>query len=325
MRRVAWVTITVTILALGAVSGWGQEPPKKRVAVFDFDNAAVQGGIQIPFAETSAPNLGKVAADLLITKLVQEGKVSVIERNAIDKLLTEQNFSNTNRTDPITAAKLGRILGVDAIILGTITSYDYEDKTTGGGGASRFGGFGGSSMKTKHDIKAKVQISTRLVSPDTAEVLAVSQGVGEVNKKGVKVDIRDTSQVMMAGNANSPLMHECMDSAIAQLATQLKDIFPKLPLRAPVIDGLVADASGTGQLILNVGGHDGLKLGDRLQVWRAGREIRDPASDKVLMRDDTLLGEAVVITVNDNSSIAQYKGTEPVKVRDLVKSIPKSQ
>lgn len=323
MRTVAWVT--TAILALGTVSGWGQDPPKKRVAVFDFDNAAVQGGITLPFAETSAPNLGKAAADLLITKLVQEGKVSVIERNAIDKLLTEQNFSNTNRTDPITAAKLGRILGVDAIILGTITHYDYVDKTTGGSGGARFGGFGGSSMKTKHDINAKVQISTRLVSPDTAEVLAVSQGTGEVNKKGVKVDIRDTSQIMMAGNANNPLMHECMDSAIAQLATQLKDIFPKLPARAPVIDGLVADASGTGQLILNVGAHDGLKLGDRLQVWRPGREIRDPASDKILMRDDTLLGEAVVTTVNDISSIAQYKGTEPVKVRDLVKSIPKTQ
>ena len=48
-------------------------------------------------------------------------------------------------------------------------------------------------------------------------------------------------------------------------------------------------------------------------------------SDKLLMRDDTLLGEAVVTTVNDIFSIAQYKGTEPVKVRDVVKSIPKSQ
>ena len=132
MRRVAWVVI----LALGAVSAWGQAPHKKRVAVFDFDNAAVQGGITLPFAETNAPNLGKAAADLLITKLVQEGKVSVIERNAIDKLLAEQNFSNTDRTDPVTAAKLGRILGVDAIILGTITHYDYADKTTGGGGGA---------------------------------------------------------------------------------------------------------------------------------------------------------------------------------------------
>lgn len=323
MRTVAWVTI----LALGTVSAWGQGPQKKRVAIFDFDNAAVRGGITLPFAEANAPNLGKAAADLLITKLVQDGKVSVIERSAIDKLLAEQNFSNSDRTDPVTAAKLGRVLGVDAIILGTITRYDYADKTTGGGGGARFGGFGGSSMKTKHDINAKVQISTRLVSPDTAEVLAVSQGTGEVNRKGVKVDMRDmSSQVsLMGGNTNNPLMNECMDSAITQLTAQLKEAFPKLPPRTPVIDGLVADASGSGQLVLNVGAHDGVKMGDRLQVWRAGREIRDPVSDKVLMRDDTLLGEAVVITVTDISSIAQYKGTEPVKVRDLVKSMPKQQ
>jgi curli biogenesis system outer membrane secretion channel CsgG len=319
MRAVAWVML----LAVGTVSGWGQSPQKKRVAVFDFDNAAVQAGITFPFAETNAPNLGKAAADLLITKLVQDGNLSVLERNAIDKLLAEQDFSNTNRTDPATAAKLGRVLGVDTIILGTITHYDYVDKTTGGGGA-RFGGFGGSSMKTKHDINARVQISIRLVSPDTAEVLAVSQGTGEVIRKGVKVDIRDMSQVnMMGSNASNQLMNECMDKAIAQLAGQLEQAVPKLPPRTPIINGMVADANGFGQLVLNVGAHDGVKLGDRLQVWRAGKEIRDPASDKVLMREDTLLGEAVVITVNDISSIAQYKGTEPVKVRDLAKSIPK--
>jgi len=322
MRAVVWITIVV----LGTVSAWGQGPQKRRVAVFDFDNAAVQGGIQVPFFETNPPNLGKAAADLLITKLVQDGNVSVIERNAMDKLLAEQNFSNSGRTDPVTAAKLGRILGVDVIILGTITHYEYADKTTGGGG-SRFGGFGGSSMKTKHDINAKVQISTRLVSPDTAEVLAVSQGTGEVDRKGVKVDIRDASQVsiMMGGNANNPLINECMDNAVVQLAAQLAQVFPKLPPRTPVIDGLVADANESGQLVLNVGAHDGVKLGDRLQVWRAGKEIRDPASGKVLMRDDTLLGEAVVTTVTDISSIAQYKGTEPVKIRDLVKSIPQQR
>ena len=142
------------------------------------------------------------------------------------------------------------------------------------GVGAHFGGFGGSSMKTKHDINAKVQISTRLVSPDTAEVLAVSQGIGEVSRKGVKVDVRDMSQVnMMGGNANNPLMNECMDNAIAQLAAQLEEAVPKLPPRSPVIDGLVADANGSGQLVLNVGAHDGVKLGDRLQVWRAGRRF----------------------------------------------------
>jgi curli biogenesis system outer membrane secretion channel CsgG len=322
MRKLTWVMV----LALGALPALAQEPGRKRVAVLDFDNAAVQSGSRTSvFADNDPPNVGKVAADLLITRLVQEGKVTVVERSAIDRILTEQNFSNTDRTDPLTAAKLGRILGVDAIIMGTITHYDYFDKTTGGGGGGRFVGFGGNVMKTKHDLSAKVQISTRLVSPDTAEVLAVSQGAGEVVRKGVKIDMRDMSQIaLMRGAAtNNPLIHECMDKAIVQLSAQMEATFPKLPARAPVIDGLVADASGTGQLILNVGAHDGLKPGDRLQVWRAGREIRDPASNKILMRDDTLLGEAVVTTVNDISSIAQYKGGEPVKVSDLVKSFPK--
>jgi curli biogenesis system outer membrane secretion channel CsgG len=293
------------------------------VAVFDFDNAAVQGGVSNPFFQTSTPNLGKAAADQLITRLVEDGKVRVIERSAIDKLLAEQNLSNSEHTDPQTAAKLGKVLGVDGIILGTITRYDYADNMTGGGGAH----FGGASMKTKHDISAKVEISTRLVSPDTAEVLAVSKGIGEIDKKGVKEDIRDSSNItkMMNGNANNPIMNECMDKAITQLATELEQEFIKLPQRQPLIEGLVADVSESGQLVLNVGAHDGLKVGDQLQVWRAGKEIRDPANGRLLTRDDTLLGEAIVTKVNDNFAIANYKGTETVKVKDLIKTIPKQQ
>jgi curli biogenesis system outer membrane secretion channel CsgG len=320
MGRNTWTLVFVFILV--ATIARGETPQKKRVAIFDFDNAAVQAGPSFPFMDNSPPNIGKAAADLLITKLVQDGNVTVIERNAIDKLIAEQNLSNSDRTDPTTAAKLGRILGVDAIVMGTITHYDYLDKTTGGGGA-RFGGFGGVSTKTKHDITAKVLINTRLVSPDTAEVLAASEGAGEVDRKGVKVDLRDTNRVMTGATANNPIMNECMDKAIAELATQLEQEFPKLPPRAPVIDGLVADASDSGQLVLNVGAQHGVKVGDHLQVWRAGKEIKDPVTGKVLMRDDTLLGEAVVITVNDISSVAHYNGTQPAKVMDIVKSMPK--
>ena len=321
MRIDKWVVVFL----LAAAAAWAETPQKKRIAIFDFDNAAVQGGLSIPFIQNNPPNIGKAAADLLITKLVQDGNVSVIERNAIDKLLAEQNLTNSDRTDPTTAAKLGRILGVDAIIMGTITHYDYVDKMTGGSG-TRFGGFGGISMKAKHDITAKVLISTRLVSPDTAEVLAASDGAGEISRKGVKIDIRDAGRInVMGGETNNPIMNECMDKAIAQLAAQLELQFPKLPPRSPVIDGLVADASDSGQLVLNVGRQHGVRVGDHLQVWRGGREIKDPVTGKVLMRDDTLMGEAVVVTVNDISSIAQYTGKEPAKVLDIVKSMPKPQ
>jgi hypothetical protein len=75
--------------------------------------------------------------------------------------------------------------------------------------------------------------------------------------------------------------------------------------------------------VLNVGAQHGVKIGDRLHVHRAGKEIRDPVSGKVLLREDVLLGEALITTVNDISSIAAYKGTETVKVGDLVRNAPK--
>ena len=140
--------------------------------------------VPIPLALTPAQTLYLDDLQRRLADAQHGTKAPLIERAAIDKLIAEQNFSNSDRADPVTAAKIGRILGVDAIILGTITHYDYEDKVTGGGGTS-FGGFGRASMSTKHDIKARVQIDARIVSTDSAEVLGAVQGAGEVAQFGV--------------------------------------------------------------------------------------------------------------------------------------------
>ncbi len=311
--------IAVCLLVPCIVAGW-QEPARKRVAIFDFDSSSVRTGYSSPFFQMSSPNVGKAVADLLITRLVQDGAVSVIEREALDRLLSEQNLSNSDRTDARTAAKLGRVLGVDGIILGSITQYVYEDKVTGGGGFMR------RSSTFKHDIRARVEVSARLVSPDTAEVLAVAQGLGEMLRKGVKVDMADNSGLMMMTDASkSPIMAESLNKAVAQLATDLKQWFPKLPPRTMEIEGVVADASESGRLVLNVGSFDGLKEGDRLRVWRPGKEIRDPTTGKLLMRDDTLLGEALVTSVKESFAIASYSGADKVKVGDIVKTAGKNQ
>lgn len=312
--------LCLAIAALLAGVSWSQVPPKKRVAVFDFENAAVQGVSS--GSQRNSPDVGKGVAELLILKLVENGDVTVVERSALDKVLAEQNFSNSDRADPATAARLGRLLGVDAIILGTITRYEYEEKIKGGGPA--FFGGAARSPNAKYDITAKVQISTRLISPDTAEVLAVSAGLGESSRKNVKVDLRDTGgRLVMASGTNSPVLNESVHKAISQLATRLQPELAKVPSRLTIIEGLVADANESGQLILNVGARNGVRIGDHFQVLRAGKEIRDPANGRLLLRDDTALGEAFVTSVNDISAIAEYHGSQPVKVNDLVKSIPK--
>ena len=41
-------------------------------------------------------------------------------------MIKEQNFSNSDRADPSTAVKLGKIAGVDAIVIGSITQFGGE-------------------------------------------------------------------------------------------------------------------------------------------------------------------------------------------------------
>ena len=114
---------------------------KKRVAVFDFDYATVKTSTAALFG--SDIDVGKGISDLLVKNLVTDGTYSVIERKALDKILAEQNFSNSDRANPASAAKIGKILGLDAIIVGSITEFGNETKNRNiGGGGGGFGGFG---------------------------------------------------------------------------------------------------------------------------------------------------------------------------------------
>jgi len=127
--------------APGAATSQAPQGRKKRVAVFDFDYATVKTNTAALFGTDI--DVGKGIADLLVKNLVTDGTYSVIERKALDKILAEQNFSNSDRANPASAAKIGKILGLDAIIVGSITQFGNETKNTNiGGGGGGFGGFG---------------------------------------------------------------------------------------------------------------------------------------------------------------------------------------
>jgi len=64
---------------------------------------------------------GDVAADLLTQDLLNHG-ADVVERQRLDTLLQEQNLAMQNILDPNTIKKVGQILGVDAIFVGTVAS-----------------------------------------------------------------------------------------------------------------------------------------------------------------------------------------------------------
>jgi len=84
------------------------------------------------------------------------------------------------------------------------------------------------------------------------------------------------------------------------------------------VDGLVADVDGA-HLILNVGTTGGVKVGDTLTISRLGREIKDPATGKVLRRTDSDIGSVTITQADGTSSEGTYTGQPGVKVGDRVK------
>jgi curli biogenesis system outer membrane secretion channel CsgG len=312
----------IVLSALLASVAFAQD--KKRVAVMNFEYGTVSASVSQIFG--SNQDIGKGIADMLVDRLVNDGKYSVIERKALDKLITEQNFSNSDRADPSSAARIGKLLGVDAIIVGSITQFgrDDQNKSLGGLGAAA-GKFGIGGVGTK-EAKAVVQITARLVNVETGEILASIAGKGESKRGGTSLlgggggggAGGGAGMSMGSSNFGATIIGEATNLAVTECATGLDSKAASLPARVVVIDGLVADVDGT-HLILNVGAITGVKLGDTLKISRPGREIKDPATGKVLRRTDSDLGTVTITQVDSSSSEGTYSGQPGVKVGDRVK------
>ncbi|MBV8050533.1 MAG: curli production assembly protein CsgG [Acidobacteriaceae bacterium] len=311
------------LLPLLAASGFAQQ--KKRVAVLNFDYGTVQSSVVALFGGNV--DVGKGVSDLLVQKLVQDGKYSVIERNAIDKILAEQNLSNSDRADSSTAAKIGRVLGVDAVIMGTITQFGRDDKNTtvGGGAMSNYTNKFGLGGVQKRKAKAVVGISARMVDTSTAEILSAITGSGESTRAGTSLlgaGGGDSAQGggaydMSSKNFADTILGEAVHQAVDSVGTQLDTQATTLPTHKVQVAGLVADVSGN-TLILNVGTKAGVHVGDTLDVSRAVRTVKDPATGKVLKTITSKLGTATITEVDDASATATYSGTGPAKVGDAV-------
>jgi TolB-like protein len=105
----------------------------KRVAIVPF--VAVHGG------ETFS---GSVVAERLVSLTASRGDLEVIERKLLKHVMHEQKLESFGVIDPSTIRALGKILGVDAIVTGTVLELR----------------------------NGSVEINARLIDSQTAKVLA---------------------------------------------------------------------------------------------------------------------------------------------------------
>lgn len=324
MKRLGTLLLFVFLLASFLPASAQQ---KKRVAVMNFDYGTVQTSVQSIFGANQ--DIGKGIADLLVDRLVNDGVYSVIERKELAKVLQEQNFSNSDRADPASAAKIARVLGVDGIIIGSITQFGSDDKKTdvGGGALGNVTGRFGLGGVRRSQAKAVVTVTARIIDTSTAEILASASGHGEESRSGTGLLGSGGSTYgpqaggnfdMSSSNFRATILGTATSKAVEDTAKQLEEKAASMPTHAVEISGLVADAAPDGTLILNVGAKSGLKVGDVLNVSHKGREIHDPATGKLLRTIEEKIGTVTITEVESDSSTGKFSGSGTPKVSDIV-------
>jgi curli biogenesis system outer membrane secretion channel CsgG len=318
------IPFSLFLLAFGA--GAQTQQPKRRVAVMNFDYATVSSYVQQIFGTNQ--DIGKGIADMLVDKLVNDGQYSVIERKALDKVLTEQNFSNSDRADPNSAAKIARVLGVQAIVIGSITQFGRDDKSTGVGGAGvgRYTGRFGIGGVKKSEASAVVQITARMIDTNTAEILASCTAKGESERKGTSLlgagggdaGAGGAGIDMKSSNFGATIIGEATTKAVNDLGAQLDAKAMSLPVIEVAINGMVADAEPDGTVIVNIGSRNGVKVGDTLNVKRKVKDITDPATGKVLRSIEDSVGTVTITQVDENSAVGKFSGAGKPQVKDTV-------
>jgi len=124
-----------------------------------------------PFDDTRGPapekKLGYSLAEMLTTALIQSGKFQVVERAQLEKLLQEQSLGQTGALEQETAVEVGKILGVQAVVVGSISQ-----------------------------LESLYEADARLVEVVSAKALAATNGHAEGESQ-----MRDLARVLAAGLA----------------------------------------------------------------------------------------------------------------------------
>ncbi|MCP5008051.1 MAG: hypothetical protein GY941_29565 [Planctomycetes bacterium] len=87
---------------------------RTKIAVLDF---------QLLGTDFANPHFGKSVADSLTTALVQAGRVDIVERRALEKVLSELEFGLTGVVDQESRSKLGNVFGAKVVITGSISKF----------------------------------------------------------------------------------------------------------------------------------------------------------------------------------------------------------
>ena len=296
---------------------WGEySGPKSRVGILPVENDMVASSLQEGIDTLDSSGYSRTTQieqsiahlqipiagiDALISDVLQStNRFVMLERNVLQDVITEQDFTNSGRVNEETQARENRLVGVNYFIKAVITAYEpnYAGNKIGGGGLGG-GLLGGVGVSNK---KSMVQMVFRLIDTETAEI---------VFSKRVEVIMRKSSFSLIGGGGGNSggggaafssfsksLIGKAMIAAINAGAYELVKQIGAQPVAGKVIQ------VRNNSIFVNLGA-DLVSKEDKFQALSLSEELIDPDTGLSLGRMEETLGLVSAVTPGDKFTIMQ--------------------
>lgn len=323
-----WRQVLLIVISVMLASTESLAQRKKQMAVLNFDFSTVDIGIA-DRAYGGKQNLAIRISDKLITSLLGLGSCQVIERTQLEKILYEQNLGVSGRIDASTAAKVGRVLGVDSLIVGNVAVFDLKGlpKSTD------------DTMWDPSDMSAHIAVNYRVINTTTAQIELSNEVVGVyASPKKPSTASRFAKSTLggflSGGRSNSRervevkdeqlrnVLQVAVDEAVNKIASEI-DIYLASGGRTPdvtpapesIISGRIIDVSGPSVVIAGIK-QSTVRMGDRLYV-RRGKMRKDSQTGQVY-RYSEKIGEVEVVEIQEEVVVGSYSGSGTPQIDDIV-------
>ncbi|MFT3791581.1 MAG: CsgG/HfaB family protein [Rudaea sp.] len=221
------LTVAMALTGLtGAGGAFAANDGRPAIGVAEFKNESGAGWWR--------GGVGWELSGMLSNELSSSGDFRVVERSKLQNVLEEQNLAASGRIAPGTGAKIGKVTGAQYLVMGTVTSYEENTSSTGGGLSFHGIGLGGKSTE------AYLAVDIRVVDTTNGDV-AYSRTV-EGRSKGGGVNIG-----LYRGGFGGNLAHEENTPAGKAIRAALVEITDYLDCVMVKRDGCEAEYRGKEQ------------------------------------------------------------------------------
>lgn len=291
---------------------------RSRVAVLPVDNTSSASSFQVVTRdgeslawESEHANLVPVnGIEAIVTDVMNRtGRFRLVERQALDSVLREQDLVTSERVSKPSGAKTGNVLGAKYLVQVVVTDYEANVSERKGGG---LGGFvsdrlpaviGAVGVKSG---QGRVGMNFRLIDAETSEVVYTRQIESVIRERGLTFGGLAIPDGGILGGFFSSYARTPIGQAV--IAGTNKGVYELVKqIGAEPASGSVVRAEDD-RVWVNLG-RGVVAIGDELRIVAKGEELIDPETGLSLGSMDTELGSVRVTVVQERFSIAETVST----------------